>query len=121
LNVVLVFLISTFIYILDRKHYISTCHILSIILFSSTSWYFHPTFFLNKLESMFSTMTFLCEGLGFTPGFLSRLVRIYSTLPEGRSLPLVILAFSCFPLSLCNSDFNLSFVTDLSVQADCKA
>jgi len=46
LYVTMVLQISTFIYILDRKYHISTYHI-SIILFSSTIWRFHPRFFLN--------------------------------------------------------------------------
>jgi len=38
--------ISAFIHILDRKYHIRTNH-MSLILFSSTIWRFHPILFLN--------------------------------------------------------------------------
>jgi len=43
---IVVLQISTFIHILDRKYDISPYHI-SIILFSSTIWQFHPRFFFD--------------------------------------------------------------------------
>jgi len=71
---IVVLQIPTFIHILDRKYHISTYHI-SIILFSSTIWWFHLRFFFNLkfFGDFIQKNLFIFYGLNISPNSLMQI------------------------------------------------